>query len=94
MASSPPLLCGSYRGAVYPVDLHAAPTDVRAEIPRVETLVAVCAEKIVQDSDLTRHAIHNLPKPLRILLMMVCGKEEFQFAMPEAEHTQVADLSF
>ena len=76
MASSPSLWYGNYKGAVYPIDLHAAPTDLGARVRHVKTLVELCAEKIVQDSDMTRHAISIIPKPLCEPLMKVGGEEQ------------------
>jgi len=93
MASSPSLWYGNYRGAVYPIDLHAAPTDLGTRVRHVKTLVELCAEKIVQDSDMTRHAISIIPKPLCEPLMKVGGEEQSHAACSTSDCLHAQNLT-
>ena len=72
MACSASLWHGNYRGAVYPVNLHAPPSYLGPKAQSVKTLVELAAEKIVQDSDMTSVALTIIPKPLCEPLMKVC----------------------
>ena len=71
MSNPPSLWYGNYRGAVYPVDLHTPPTDLGPRARQMKTLVELSAEKIVQDANMTRHALSIMPKPLCVPLLKV-----------------------
>lgn len=51
------------------MDLHAAPSWSESRGRPLKTLVDCCCEKIVQDSDMTRHAAESVPTELQLPLM-------------------------
>lgn len=81
MASSPSLWYGNYKGAVYPLDLHASPTDCASCTREVKSLVSLCAAYIVQDSGMTEQALAVIPKTLCVPLMQEALEKNREMAI-------------
>lgn len=64
----------NYQGAVYPLDLHAAPAIGRFQ-KSTSSLVETCCKFIVRDSNFTSYIVNIVPKELRVCLMKEALKE-------------------